>query len=247
MGSVGIRNGLTSGDNSEIRAVVLDIDGTLCSLTHGVGMIYYNLLRERGLVSDSSNLEAAVRQVWPGFQDTYLNTQNNYRTTHAREREVWLEFVRRVCDAAHIPHGRDHAVVEFIYDAFASRAYRRVEPGALDFLRRAHAEGLILAAASNNDLRSKVTVRELGLDVYLSRVFVAGDLGWKKPSPNFYDALSAHIAVPPANILHVGNDRALDVEAAMRRGFSAVLYAPKGGSPSPSVASFSELGDMLGL
>jgi FMN phosphatase YigB (HAD superfamily) len=247
MGSVGIRNGPTLVKNSEIRAVVLDIDGTLCSLTQGVGTIYNDLLRERGLVSDSATLEAAVRQVWPGFQDTYLNTQDNYRTTHAREREVWLEFVRRVCAAAQIPYGTDQGVVEFIYDAFASRAYRRVEPGAIDFLRRAHARGLTLAAASNNDSRSKVMARELGLDAYLSRVLVAGDLGWKKPSPNFYDALSAHIAVPPANILHVGNDRALDVEAAMRRGFSAVLYAPKDGAPSPSVASFSELGDMLGL
>jgi HAD superfamily hydrolase (TIGR01509 family) len=247
MGSVGIRNGPASGEKSEIRAVVLDIDGTLCSLTNGVGTIYHDLLRERGLVSDSSTLEHAARQVWAGFQETYLNTQDLYRTTHTREREVWLEFVRRVCAAAQLPHGTDDAVVEFIYDAFASRAYRRVEPGAIDFLRRAHARGLILAAASNNDSRSKVMVRELGLDAYLSQVLVAGDLGWKKPSPNFYDALSARIAVPPANILHVGNDRALDVEAAMRRGFSAVLYAPKGGTPSPSVASFSELGDMLGL
>jgi hypothetical protein len=37
------------------------------------------------------------------------------------------------------------------------------------------------------------------------------------------------------------------VEAAIHLGFSAVLYAPKGGDPSPSVALFSELGDMLGL
>jgi len=247
MESVGIRKDPASGEDSEIRAVVLDIDGTLCSLTHGVGTIYHDLLRERGLVSDSAALEAAVRQVWPRFQETYLNTRDDYRTTHAREREVWFEFVRRVCAAAHIPYGTDHAVVEFIYEAFASRAYRRVEPGAIDFLRRAHARGLILAAASNNDPRSKVMVRELGLDVYLSRVLVAGDLGWKKPSPNFYHALSTRIAVPPANILHVGNDRALDVEAAIHLGFSAVLYAPQGGAPSPSVASFSELGDMLGL
>jgi HAD superfamily hydrolase (TIGR01509 family) len=230
---------------SDITAIVLDIDGTLCSLTHGVGTIYHKLLRAQGLQSDRNALEAAVRHVWGAFQDTYLNVAEEYRTTHQREREVWLEFVQRVCDAANLPYGGDSSVVATIYSAFASRIYRRIEPGAREFLRQASERGLILVAASNNDSRSRMTLHELGLDQYFAHVLVAGDLGWKKPSPHFYTSLAERIGVEPHKILHVGNDRALDVEAARRCGFAAVLYAPQGGAFFPRVGSFAELRTLI--
>lgn len=230
---------------SDIRAVVLDIDGTLCSLTHGVGTIYHKLLRAQGLESDKTSLEAAVRHVWSAFRDTYLNVAQGYQTTPEREREVWFEFVQRVCEAAHLPYGGDPLVVASVYNAFASRAYRRVESGAVEFLRQARERGLTLVAASNNDSRSKVMLNELGLDLYLSDVVVAGELGWKKPSPNFYNSLAKRIGLEPSRILHVGNDRELDVEAAQRSGFAAVLYAPHGKTSLASIDSFVELAELL--
>jgi HAD superfamily hydrolase (TIGR01509 family) len=230
---------------SDKRAVVLDIDGTLCSLTKGVGTIYHELLLAQGLPSDQAALEAAVRSVWGAYRDTYLNAGEGYRTTHNREREVWLEFVRRVCAAANLPYGSNPSVVESIYNAFASRAYRRIEDGATQFLRKAHERGILLVAASNNDVRSKVTLRELELDRLFAHVFVAGDLGWKKPSPSFYISLANRVGVNPSDILHVGNDRELDVEAAQRCGCAAVLYAPREGGVPHSITSFSELGSLL--
>jgi HAD superfamily hydrolase (TIGR01509 family) len=235
------------GEYSDSKAIVLDIDGTLCSLTQDVGTIYHELLRSRGLESDGAILQKAVRRVWGGFRDTYLNTAEDYRTTHDREREVWLDFVRRVCAEANLSYGADPEVVEFVYNSFASRAYRRVEAGASDFLHRARQRGFTLVAASNNDVRSKVTIEELGLGEYFTQVVVAGDLGWKKPSPNFYAAIAENLRLDPHAIVHVGNDRELDVEAAQRYGFRAVLYAPKGGAPWPSVSSFNDLGVLIGL
>jgi putative hydrolase of the HAD superfamily len=232
--------------NSDIGTIVLDIDGTLCSLTDSVGSIYHQLLEAHGFNSDKGGLEAAVRRVWSSFRKVYLNTAEHHRTTHEREREVWLEFVRRVLLAANLSYGSDPALVESIYGAFASKAYRRVEAGAEEFLRQAHQRGLRVVAASNNDSRSKSTLRELGIDRYLSHVFVAGDLGWKKPSPHFYTTLAARLGLEPSSILHVGNDKELDVEAAIRQGFAAVLYAPHGSEPMPNVRSFVELGALVG-
>lgn len=232
---------------SDIRAVVLDIDGTLCSLTQGVGTIYHELLLAQGLPSDAVALESSARREWGAFRDTYLNVTHGYRTTHERERTVWLEFVRRVCDGANLPYGGDAAVVESIYNAFASRAYRSVEPGAIEFLRQGRDRGLKIVAASNNDIRSKATLTELGLDPYLSDVLVAGDLGWKKPSPQFYASLARRVGVEPSKILHVGNDLALDVDAARDNGFAAVLYSPRERRAERSVTSFAELGGLVGL
>lgn len=232
---------------SDVRVIVLDIDGTLCSLTHGVGSIYHELLRARGIESDRGVLEAEVRRVWGSFHDIYLNTTEQYRTTHEREREVWLEFVRRVCAAANLSCGSDPVVVESIYNAFATRAYRRVQEGAMEFLLRAREQGRMVVAASNNDARSKLMLEELGLHHYLAHIFVAGDLGWKKPSPHFYATLAARLHLEPSNILHVGNDRELDVEAAKRAGLTAIHYAPRGEAAEAGVTSFKELTALVGL
>jgi putative hydrolase of the HAD superfamily len=156
-------------------------------------------------------------------------------------------FVRRVCGAANLSCGSNPTVVEFIYNAFASRAYRRIGEGALEFLRRAHERGIVLVAATNNDRRSKVTLQQLDLDCYFTHVVVAGDLGWKKPSPNFFASLANRIGLHPSTIIHVGNDRELDVEAARRCGFSAVLYSAKDEGVNPRVSSFAELGSLIGV
>jgi putative hydrolase of the HAD superfamily len=231
---------------SDIKAVVLDIDGTLCSLTKGVGEIYAEVLQARGLPSDPATLSTAARDEWRSFQDSYLNTAHHHQTTHHREREVWLDFVRGVFTRAGLPYGASSEVVTSIYDAFASGNFRCVERGVIEFLEKAHAAGLSLVAASNNDDRSKITLRELGIAEHLNGIFVAGDLGWKKPSPHFFKAVESHLNMGAGQLLHIGNNYRLDVEAARRCGWSAVLYDPKGGGQQPSVRSFHELVQLLG-
>lgn len=232
---------------SDIKAVVLDIDGTLCSLTKGVGEIYAELLQARGLPSDPATLSTAAREEWGRFQDYYLNTEHHHQTTHHREREVWLDFVRRVLARAGLPYGASLEVVTSIYDAFASGNFRCVEGGVVEFLENAHGAGLSLVAASNNDERSKITLRELGIAQHLNGVYVAGDVGWKKPSPHFFKAVESHLKMDAGQILHIGNNYRLDVEAAHRCGWSAILYNPKGGGQQPSVRSFHELVQLFGL
>jgi len=232
---------------SDVQAIVLDIDGTMCSLTKGVGEIYAELLHAQGLPGDATVLSKAARDEWGLFQDYYLNTSDHHQTTHHREREVWLEFVRRVFARAGLPYGNRTQVVRSIYDAFASSNFRGLEPGIVEFVQKARSAGLRVLAASNNDERSKVTLQELGITEYLSGVFVAGDLGWKKPSPNYFVALESRLHMNAGHILHVGNNFPLDVEAAVRCGWSAILYDPTGMGTRPSVKSHEELGRILGL
>lgn len=230
---------------SDIRAVVLDVDGTLCSLTKGVGEIYAELLGEEGFAVDAIALSRAARTEWGSFQDLYLNTQNQNQTTHDREREAWCEFVRRVLVAAELSQAAQPKVIRSIYDAFASKRYRSIEPGAIDFLTKARARGLLVVAATNNDERSKVTLRELGVSELLSGVFVAGDLLWKKPSPNFFKALEAQLQCEPSSLVHVGNNYALDVEPARQRGWGTVLFGSSAHDETPSVRDFVELRSVL--
>jgi len=209
---------------ARVKAIVLDVDGTLCSLNKRVGEIYADLLAEQGIGADASRLSHVARREWDNYQDVYLNRPQQHRTTHAREKDVWCEFVRRVLKGSDLPHAQRPEVIEYIYEAFATRRFRIVAPGAIDFLRGARARGFHVVAATNNDERSKATLRELDLSQHLDEVFVAGDLLWKKPSLAFYQGIEARLALPPSSLLHIGNNADLDVEPALRAGWSAILF-----------------------
>ena len=225
---------------SDFKAVVLDVDGTLCSLTHGVGEVYAEVLAEKGFSSAASNISLAARHEWREFQDLYLNTPHQNQTTHAREREVWLEYVRRVLARAELSEAIRPEVVGAIYQAFASKKYRAVEPGAVEFLKAAREAGLMVVAATNNDLRTKTVLQELGVSDYLSHMFVAGDLLWKKPSVHFFTTIATLLGVEGPHILHVGNDLKLDIEPARRAGWSAIMYGANR-DESESVSDYSQL------
>jgi putative hydrolase of the HAD superfamily len=97
-------------------------------------------------------------------------------------------------------------------------------------------------AATNNDRRTIKVLDELGLSGYFAHVVVCGDLGWKKPSPFFFEGLERILGIPRGELLHVGNDRVLDVEAAHRIGMQALLYGvPQALSGMESVESFDQL------
>ena len=227
--------------DQSLEGIVLDIDGTIVSLSKGVGEIYCELLRERGVVTDPTHLQEIVGRVWGVFQPEYLNTRDQNRTTHDREKETWLSFVRQILHQAGLSCAHDAQLIESIYNAFATSRFRRVEPGVESFLRAAQGAGLRTYAATNNDVRSKAVLEAMGLKALFSGVYVAGDIGWKKPSHNYYHALREQIGVPAEKLLHIGNDQHLDVRVPIECGWRAALYDSKSPGPEPHFVSFDEL------
>jgi FMN phosphatase YigB (HAD superfamily) len=233
--------------NSDIKAVVLDIDGTLCSLTKGVGEIYAELLAAKGHLVEVPTLREAVASEWRSFEPLYLNEAQGYQTTPAREREVWCEYVRGVLVRVGLSAASRDELVGYIYSAFATKNHRRVAEGASEFLVKARHHGIRVVAATNNDERSKSVLRELGVLENLSGVLTAGELGWKKPSPRFYKTLEDRMGVEPSGLVHVGNSVAFDIDPALQAGWRAILF---GSSPDPavrSVSSFAGLEEMVGI
>lgn len=233
--------------DSDIKAVVLDVDGTLCSLTKGVGEIYAELLTARGYQVEVSRLKDSVAAEWRELQPLYLNVSQDHRTNPEREREVWCEYVRRVLQRAGVSYRPDDGLVAYVYDSFATKRYRTVAPGAAEFLDLAHQRGLKVFAATNNDERTKSVLRELGVLASLSGVFTAGELGWKKPSPRFYQNLERQLGFEPSRLVHVGNSIGLDIEPAQRAGWKAVLFGSTADDGVFSVRSFEELRQTLGV
>lgn len=224
-----------------LKAAVFDVDGTLCSFATSLGDVYARVMAAHGVSGDPHMLNQSVKRIWGGFQDRYLNTPEHYRTSHERERSVWLEFATTVLEDAGVSCvGREH-VVEEIYNSFSSPQGRVVEPGAVECLHELRASGVIVAAATNNDIRTKQVLNALGLTKHLDAVFVAAELSWKKPSRHYFDAIAARLRVPPTSIVHIGNNRELDITPAQASGWSAVLYDPKGTGKDPRVGMLRDV------
>jgi REG-2-like HAD superfamily hydrolase len=223
------------------KAVVFDVDGTLCSFSTGLGDVYAGVLAAHGVHGDPQLLNQSLKRTWSGFQDRYLNTADQYHTSPEREREVWLEFATKVLEDAGIsPVGREH-LVEEIYRSFSSPQGRTIEPGAVECLQALRSSGVVVAAATNNDIRTKEALNALGLAQYLDVVFVAAELSWKKPSPRYFETIAARLCVEPVSLVHVGNSLELDIVPAQKSGWSAVLYDPRGKGEEPRVGSLADL------
>lgn len=229
------------------KGIVLDIDGTICSLSKSVGEVYSEVLNAQGIRSDGGLLDHATRKVWQEFESEYLNSQQDYRTDNERERSVWFSYAQRVLQVAGVSQWDDETVVRAIYDSFATGSNRQLEVGVVHFLERASSREIKVFAATNNDQRSKQVLSDLGVSLLLEGIFTAGDLGWKKPSAKFFQGLSARVELSPGELIHIGNNRALDVEPAERSGWKAILYTKKMVSGAQRVKSFDELSTLLGL
>lgn len=233
-----------------ISVVVIDIDGTLLTLKQPIGGTYAEVLEGLGIDADPRRLEQSCRDVWRSFYNDYLNVAGAYATSHEREEWVWKEFVHRALDGAGVACSADRRerAVSDIYSFFARGLTRQVAVGAEQFLRTMRQREIPVIAATNNDRRTVQVVRELGLACYFRQLLVSGELAWKKPSENFFREISGRIGVAPTEIMHVGNDRDLDVLAARQAGFHAIHFgADSNGNDEWTVRDFRELEGALVL
>jgi len=230
-----------------VRGVVFDVDGTLVSLRGGLGELYAEALNDLGVSVEASRLSAAIAAEWPLFEPQYLASAEGHRTSVPREVTVWVEFVRRVLARIDARLAGERELLGGVYAFFSEGRSRRAVPGALAACERLHERGLMAIAATNNDIRTARVLKELGFSPFLCSVVTAGEVGWKKPAPQFFCGVAQAAGAALGELLHVGNNSALDVEAAERAGMRAVLFDPAGAAKSgiARISSLSELEQLV--
>mgnify|MGYP000846049860 FL=1 len=81
------------------------------------------------------------------------------------------------------------------------------------------------AQASSAD-QVRAALGRVGLAQYLDGIFTYAELGARKPQPQFFHNLAAHIQVPAEHIAMVGDEWKNDVLGAHRAGWRSVWYNP---------------------
>jgi len=120
--------------------------------------------------------------------------------------------------AALLPHGYDETHVDGAFAAFyAGRNRVECYTDALPALDRLAAR-FPLAAITNGN----ADLDAIGLSRYFRFALRASDFGTAKPAAAIFHEACAQLGLAPADVLHVGDDPALDVVGARRAGLRSV-------------------------
>lgn len=147
--------------------------------------------------------------------------------------------------------GENPALAEPAFDVFfEARQQVTLYDDAHDALARLGRRFPLVAVTNGNSDLARV-----GLDGLFAGSFSASRFGIGKPDARIFHAACAHLAVAPADVLHVGDDLMLDVNGALDAGLQAVWLRrdppPDEGLPALAApyhvfADLTALADALG-
>lgn len=198
-------------DLTRIKAITLDLDDTLWPIWPTIERAEQTLndwLRQHAPQTAELLAQPAARHAIREHVNG-LNPELQHNLSALRRESIRLALVR--C-------GDDPGLAEAAFEVFFS-ARNRVTLfddalEALVFLSRRFP----LVALSNGN----ADIHRIGIGPYFRASLSAQQMGVGKPDPRIFHAAAVAAGVPPHEVLHVGDDAALDVLAALDCGMQTV-------------------------
>ena len=205
-----------------VQAIVYDAVGTLIHVQPSVASIYAEVGRRFGTRLENEIIRGRF-QVAFSRQDR-LDEQSSWRTSELRKRQRWRAIVAEVLDDVADADG----CFEALFTTFVQPAAWTCDPDADAVLAHWQRRGVRQALASNFDSRLSGVIAEMPALRELDTIIVSSAVGWRKPAPEFFQALADALELPPSAILYIGDDRCNDFDGARRAGMYALLLDPNG-------------------
>ena len=209
-----------------VSAVVFDLDGTLFD--------HWSSAR-RGLSEWLVGLEVELTKE---LANAWFEAEERHVTGWREGVVSWAEQRRRrlrdFLPLIGVPVGTDDDLDQVFAGGYLL-AYERAWVGYDDVdaaLDAVHDFGVVTAMLTNGvQEQQEAKLAHLGLFGRLGPVFTAEGLGVAKPNPLAFHLVCAHLALPPGQVLYVGDDYEVDVLAARAAGLRAVYLDRVGTGP----------------
>ena len=225
-----------------IRAVFFDAVGTLLFPTPSATTMYAEVATQYGMTVDAKQVRS---RLWTKFrEEEELDRQAGWVTSERREQERWRNIVQHCLPAS------TEELFEELYLHFAQPQAWSLAPGTGEVLWQLSQRGYTVGLASNYDSRlSAVVAGHESLAPLRQNVVISSQVGWRKPAPQFFDAVVQSAKCDSADIVFVGDDLENDVAGATAAGMQVVLIDPEGKHPDHAnrIALLSELLQGQGL
>ncbi|MFT4555109.1 MAG: putative hydrolase of the HAD superfamily [Planctomycetaceae bacterium] len=234
----------------EVEWVVFDAVGTVIDPEPGVAEAYHLIGRQFGS-------ERTLEDVRSRFKTAFADTESLDRspetagmvTSSAIEEARWRYIV-----AAVFPEVDDsEGCFQRLHDYFAEPTAWRAFDDTLPTLHSLSERGIRLAIASNFDQRLHPICDGIAALGLFEKRFISSELGFRKPSADFYHTVVSEVNVASEQILMVGDGLENDVEGALSVGMHAVLIDrnlardQSGGHSELRYSVIRSLNDLQGL
>lgn len=220
-----------------IRAVAFDAVGTVMYPEPSVSEAYRRALEAHcGVRVDAEQVRQTVAEALRA-----KSTGDNLRTDEDSERRFWADLIREFCaDSSGF-----QACFDTLYRHFADPANWRCFSDVAEIIQRLESQRVSIAIASNFDLRLNSVCDGIPELARLSNRVISSVVGWRKPAPPFFEAVSHQLNVLPEQVLFVGDDLINDVNGARRAGMqTAWIHRKPFTGADPDVHQFRTLLDI---
>jgi putative hydrolase of the HAD superfamily len=225
-----------------LRGVLLDLDDTLFDHHGAVGKALEGWLPTVGVPGTP-----ALHALWDEIAERHLRSWRERRVTFREQRRRRLRDFLPAIQVSYAESELDEIFAGYLrhYEA-AWRPFPDVA-GALTAIAGAGLRTAVLTNGSTRQQHDKLT--RIGLAGRVGPVYTIEDLGVGKPQPEAFRLACERWGLPPAAVLSVGDNHALDVLPAREAGLRATHLDRAGRGPhdEPSrITSLSELPALFG-
>lgn len=209
-------------DPSRIAAISFDLDDTLWPflpcLLRAERVLMHWLLEHAPSTSTVLDTPAALRPYRDRAVDAHPHLKHDLSELRRMAIRTLLSDV-----------GEDETLAEAAFEVFFAERlrvelYEDVLPGLARLSRR-----FPLVALTNGN----ACIHQAGLSAYFKGSLSAGTLGAAKPEAAAFHAAASLVGVQPSQLLHVGDDWALDVVGALDAGAQAAWMVRGPHEPAP--------------
>lgn len=201
-----------------MKAYAFDVVGTLVEPWPRVSRAYAIAGHSHGIELAEDLIARRFAAAWRRQEAIDAAASPAFATSRAREMERWRGIVEDVF--AHVPEC--DAIFADLWAHFANPASWRPLAEGVRLMEEAKRSGAIVALASNFDERLLEIARVVDPLTRADHVFASSELGWRKPAPEFFRAVELRLGRAADELVLIGDDPALDIEAARRAGWQAV-------------------------
>ena len=198
-----------------MKAISLDAAGTLFDLAEPVGQVYARFAHQEGFSLSPETVEKNFRAA---FKTTPAPSYQSRIDGHTAERAWWRTLVLQ---ATEIPPSEPfERLFEQLFTHYEQPSAWRLYPDTLPFLREASAQ-YRLAVVSNFDDRLHAILDGLELTPFFETAISSSQAQSQKPDSRIFEVALEKLALPPEEVLHIGDSRQADYEGALSAGLQA--------------------------
>jgi HAD superfamily hydrolase (TIGR01549 family) len=171
---------------------------------------------ERGHAVGATALRAALPGAWQAY---------NQAIREGHEGHPWHHLMEVLLGTAGLAEAHLAETVEWLWQEQPRyNLWRRPIAGMFELVQDLFEQGVPLGIISNSEGRLAELAEELGIARYFSVIGDSGRFGIPKPKPDIFLYVARELKLDPAQIIHIGDALAADVEGALNVGMKAIWF-----------------------